>query len=356
MMMTQRAFEQQLDQVRSRIDNPAHGLYRPDSITWRIQREAILFLCAGRAALLQLAHPYVAHAVEQHSETRADPVGRFNRTFLHMYSIIFGDLDSAIASARSVRRVHDRIHGAINEDVGRFRAGHRYSAHDVDALLWVCATLIESSVIAYEIGVGPLSAAEKDAYYEEVKLFAQLFGIPEASLPASFPAFERYCASMVEGDEIAVGRPAREIAHFLLMTSRGWAHPVMRWNATLTAGLLPPRIREAFGLPWSQRDKLLYKGSIEAVRRAWPKVPARLRHVPAYVEATRRIEGRPGPDRMGRAFEQMLLRAIKPTPGPGEQRPAPRGESPSPWREERGIREASREEARCPFTHHPLQP
>jgi uncharacterized protein (DUF2236 family) len=32
-------------------------------MTWRVNREAILFLAAGRALLLQLAHPWVAAAV-----------------------------------------------------------------------------------------------------------------------------------------------------------------------------------------------------------------------------------------------------------------------------------------------------
>jgi uncharacterized protein (DUF2236 family) len=221
-------------------------------------------------------------------------------------------MDSAIASAQGVRRVHERIHGAIDEDVGRFRKGHRYCAHDVDALRWVWATLVESSVIAYEVGLRTLSATEKNTYYEEMKLFGQLFGIPEASLPTSFPAFERYCSQMLASDEIAIGRPARDLAHFLLMSPSGWAHPVMRWNATITAGLLPPCIRQAYGLCWSGADQLIYKGSMQALRRSWPRLPERLRYVPAYVEARHRLEGRPRPDRFGRAVEQMILRAIQP--------------------------------------------
>src|SRR3712207_7704222 len=40
-----------------------------------------LFLGAGRALLLQLAHPWVAAGISQHSTTLADPIGRFHRTF-----------------------------------------------------------------------------------------------------------------------------------------------------------------------------------------------------------------------------------------------------------------------------------
>ena len=67
-------------------------------MSWKIGREAITFLGGGRAALLQLAHPYVAHGVDQHSETRTDPIGRFNRTFLHVFNMIFGSQADALES------------------------------------------------------------------------------------------------------------------------------------------------------------------------------------------------------------------------------------------------------------------
>ena len=37
----------------------------PDSLAWEIGRESALFLGGGKAALLQLAHPFVAHAIDR---------------------------------------------------------------------------------------------------------------------------------------------------------------------------------------------------------------------------------------------------------------------------------------------------
>jgi uncharacterized protein (DUF2236 family) len=312
MFVTRREFEDALERVRAEARTPAHGLVGPDSVTWRISRDGVVFLGAGRAALLQLAHPYVAHAVEQHSETRRDPIGRFNRTFLHVYGIIFGDLDAAIASARRVRGIHDGVHGAIDEDVGRFARGHRYHAHDAGALLWVFATLVETSVMAFEIGYGPLSDADKEGYYQEIRRFAHLFGLRDDFLPVDWPAFTAYCAGMYAGDDLAVGRPAREVAAFLLAARGAPLSPVMPWYATLTAGMLPPRLRAAYGLAFSPADERIYEGSLRAVRRAWPRLPARLRLRPEYVEAERRLAGRPRPDRLGRAMQDVLLRGVRP--------------------------------------------
>jgi uncharacterized protein (DUF2236 family) len=312
MIVTRREFEEELARVRAEVRSPAQGLFGPDSVTWRISRDAVVFLAAGRAALLQLAHPYVAHAIEQHSETKRDPVGRFNRTFLHVYDMIFGDLDAAFASARRVRGVHDGVHGVVGEDVGRFARGHRYHANDDGALLWVHATLIESSVMAFEIGFGELSLADKEGYYQELRRFGRLFGLADDRVPADWAAFTAYCARMCAGDTLAVGRPAREIAGFLLTAPSAPLVPLMRWYATLTAGMLPPRLREGYGLPFSRADALVYEGSLRALRRGWRRVPARLRLRPEYVEATRRLAGKPSPDRLGRALQQALLRGIRP--------------------------------------------
>jgi uncharacterized protein (DUF2236 family) len=144
---------------------------------------------------------------------------------------------------------------------------------------------------------------------------AGLFGISGAALPATWPALEAYCARMVAGDELGVGRPAREIAGFLLAAPTPALAPLSRWYATLTAGLLPPRIREGFGMPFGRAEARVHAASLGALRQAWPRIPARLRHRPEYTEAMRRIEGRPAPDRVGRALEQLVLHAVRPRAG-----------------------------------------
>lgn len=315
MIVTRSQIERRLEQIQATVKDPRAGLFGPDSMTWRLSRESIVFLGAGRAALLQLAHPYVAHAVEQHSATRADPIGRFNRTFLHVYGMIFGDLESALTAARRVRSVHDRIHGPVDEDVGRYRRGHRYTAHDEPALLWVFATLVETTVMAYEIGIARLSAAEKDAYYQESKLFGALFGISDEALPPDWPAFKRYCEDTAASIALAVGRPARETARFLLSQTRTVTRPFMRVYTALTTGLLPPRIREGYGLPFGRAEEATYRGTLRAVERAWPLLPDRLRWVPDYVEARRRLAGRPRPDKLGRTVQQMILNSVRPREG-----------------------------------------
>lgn len=314
MIVTRPELERLIAEARAGSRSPEAGFFGPGSATWRIARESVVFLGAGRAALLQLAHPYVAHAIAQHSETTRDPIGRFNRTFQALYGMIFGDVETAVQLAWRVRGIHDRVHGVIDEDVGRYPRGHRYSAGDAEALLWVHATLVDTAVMAHEIGFGPMPAADRAAYYEELKRTGALFGIGADVMPPDWEAFAAYRDRMLASDALGVGRPARAIAGFLMAPARAVMRPALRWYEGFTAGMLPPRLRAAYGLPFGPADEAVYAASRRALRRAWPHLPPRLRWRPEYHEAMARLAGHPAPDRLGRGLSQLLLRAVRPRP------------------------------------------
>jgi len=296
-----------LARLEADVGDRRAGLFGPGSTVWRINREAVTFLGGGRAALLQLAHPAVAHAVDQHSTARADPLGRFVRTFDHVFAMVYGDLDGALASARRLHARHARITGTVREDVGAWRDGTPYAANDVDALLWVHATLWDTSIQVTELVFGPLPDAVKDAYWLETRRFAALFGIPAARLPRDWAAFQAYVAEMLAGPTIAAGRVARELAHHLLRPPGTWIGPVWDWYAAVTASLLPPRLRAELALPWGPGEERLAARTIALLGRTWRCLPERVRFLPAYVDGERRCAGR-GPDPVARAVELVAAR------------------------------------------------
>ena len=319
MLVTDAEFERQVARAAALSPDPRAGLFGPGSMVWRACSESIVFLGAGRAALMQLAHPYVAHAIEQHSRTRTDPIGRFHRTFQNVYAMVFGDLDAAVSAARRVRRIHERITGSIDETTGKFEPGHSYRANDAEALFWVHATLLDTTLLVYQAAHGPLSGAELDAYVREVARFAWLFGVPDELTPGDWPSFQAMMNRVIESGAVAVGRPARDIARYLLTPPPGLLFkPALRAYGAITAGLLPPRLREAFELPWGPSQRLACAAALRAVRVSWPRIPSRLRRVPDHVEAVRRLDGKPREDRAGRALQDALLRRLRPPVAAGE--------------------------------------
>jgi uncharacterized protein (DUF2236 family) len=305
--------ERHLSKLIAEVRDPRDGLYGPDSLSWEVNREGIIMLGGGAAALLQLAHPYVAHAVDQHSKTRRDPVGRFSRTFGYVFAMVFGDLDHALRAARRVHSLHTTIRGAIKEDVGVFARGHRYQANDEDALLWVHATLLVSALDVYERLIRKLSDQERERYYEESKLFGYLFGIPEDVMPKTWRDFERYYERTIASDVISVGQPAAEMRKFLFQPPTPVHIPVSRWFEVFTAGLLPEKLREQFGFPFGRVEREIFDRSIPMLRGAHRVLPRRLRYFPAYIEAERRISGLPERDPIGRLIERVALRGLQPS-------------------------------------------
>ncbi|MFO0683448.1 MAG: oxygenase MpaB family protein [Sandaracinus sp.] len=304
--------EARIADVVRRVKDPRAGLYGPGSVSWRVNREAAVMLGGGRAALLQLAHPYVAYAVDQHSATRHDPVGRFRRTFENVFAMVFGDLDAAIACARRVHAVHAKIRGAIHEHSGRFARGHRYQANDEAALFWVQATLIDTAVQVYELLVAPLSLEDKQRYYEESRLFSGLFGIPDEAMPSDWPAFRRYFDAMLASDAITMSPPAQDMARFLFQPPRPIAGPAVGWYKIFTASLLPPRLRAELAMSWTDRDEAIARRTTALLRVIQARTPRRLRFFPDYVEAMKRVKGQAPRDPVGRLMEKIALKAIEP--------------------------------------------
>ena len=124
--VTAEDLERRLLWAKAQAPSPQAGLFGPESVSWRINREAILFLAAGRALLMQLAHPWVAQAVAEHSVSLDDAVGRFHRTFSATFSFVFGTTDQALDAARRLHRRHEAIRGVLGESAGPFAAGSPY--------------------------------------------------------------------------------------------------------------------------------------------------------------------------------------------------------------------------------------
>ncbi|HUH02921.1 MAG TPA: oxygenase MpaB family protein [Kofleriaceae bacterium] len=291
MIVSRADLEARLLELRALVRDPAEGIHGPGSHAWELKRESINFAGGARAALLQLAHPFVAHAIDQHSSTRTDIQGRFQRTFTNVFAMTFGDLDEAFRAARRVHNVHTRIHGLITEDVGAFARGTPYHANDVAALTWVWATLMDTILVVQERFVRRRSEPFKARFYQESKKFALLFGIPDSELPADYPAFRRYVDGMLASDTLTVGGPGLEMSRFLLAPTRPSLGPLFSWYRVITAGLLPARLRQQFQLPWERSDRAVYRASVTALRGLYRATPRALRYLPAYVQARRRLAG-----------------------------------------------------------------
>jgi len=281
------------------------GLFGPASITWRINRESALFLGAGRAALLQLAHPWVATALEQHSTLMARPIARFHSTFRIVFTMVFGSLQQANAAARQLYSTHTHIQGDLTESTGRFPHGSHYQANEIAALRWVYATLVESAVLAYEFVLPPLTPSELASYYAESRTMAALFGLPPGALPPDWQSFLIYCREMEQSADLGATPSARAMAHNLLAGAGTWIKPP-RWYSALTTSWLAPRLRAEFALSLSPRDQSAICRARRYLPRLYRMLPKAVRFIGPWHEAHCRLVGRP-PGFIARAANRFWI-------------------------------------------------
>jgi len=277
------------------------GLFGPDSEAWRLDREAMLLLGAGpRALLLQIAHPSIAAGVAEHSNFREDPWRRLDGTLRSFLTIIYG---STVAARAEIRRLNELHRGIV---------GSGYSARDPELSLWVHATLIESTIAAYDAWLEPLSRDRRARLYEETKPLARAFGITDGLLPPDLDAFDAYCAGMLGPDGPVHPTPvARELARSILRPPLGplaklapaplgrAVRPFLElvpvetyaWSLWPSVGLLPAGVREEYGLAWGPLHEVVSNWLVAGWQVWRPLIPTAWRWMPQARAADRRIGG-----------------------------------------------------------------
>jgi len=270
-------------------------VWRPGSVSWQVNRESVLLLGAGRALLLQVAHPLVGAGVANHSSYQSDPWGRLLRTLDTTTAIGFGSLEEAEEATRRVGGVHRRVRGTIAEPLGPYPAGSRYEARAPELALWVHATLVDTALLVYDGFVRRLSLAERERYYEEQKRFAEIFGVPRERQPPRYADFNHYFDGVVER-ELVVTDVVRDVLDAItrpelpepLTGLSPFARPLLEPFRLATVGLLPARLRQGLGLAWGPGHERVLAAQARLVRALLPLLPGIFRQLPR----ARKAEGR----------------------------------------------------------------
>jgi uncharacterized protein (DUF2236 family) len=195
------------------VDPADDGFFGPGSVTWRLHADLSVPVSGLRSLLLQALHPLAMAGVDQHSQWRDDPAGRFASTAAYVLTTTYGDRAAARAAAARVRKIHERVRGV--DPV----TGQPYEAGDPALLIWVHAALVESGLAAAARYGLALSAAEQDQYVAEMTAAAELVGVPpgpfaEGGAPASVAELDAYFAAVRPA--LAASQSTEDIATYLI--------------------------------------------------------------------------------------------------------------------------------------------
>ena len=148
------------------------------------------------------------------------------------------------------------------------------------SLLWVHATLIDTSMTLYDRYVSELTSRERLRYYEEMKTLGEAYSIPRSSMPADYVAFRRYWAAML-AEGLRVTDTTRDVAEVVLHPDLpAIARPASELLRLVTVGTLPAQLRASSAMDWGQAASALLAGSQAAIRRLSRSCPRCLHRFP----------------------------------------------------------------------------
>ena len=251
------------------MDAPGERWFAEDRAIRRVHSDASMFVGGLRALLLQSLHPLAMAGVAGHSDYRADPWGRLQRTADFLAATTFGPATLAEQSIARVRQVHRHVKGVAPD-------GRAYSAGDPHLLRWVHICEVDSFLAAYRhYGSQPLTDRDADEYVADMARVAGELGVnhPPTTVAELREEFREFRTEMQST------RAARDAARFLLVEPPLplAARPAYALLGTAAVALLPMWSRWPLRLPYLPiSEAVLVRPAGTAVTRLirWSLTPA----------------------------------------------------------------------------------
>ena len=271
---------------------PTDCYFTDASMLRTVHREQVMVLAGGRALLLMAAHPVVFEGFFAATSSKGDPFSRLERTAVVLETISYGSRANADRATAAVRRMHRAASGALPAAAGRFPAGTPYSAADPELLFWVWGSLVDSCLLVYESCVRPLTADERQSYWDDQRFVAKKFGIPYKAMPKRVEGLADYVEEVVASGDLFVTEDALNTARDVILRpplpAAAW--PLREAINQVSIGLLPGRVRDLYGFRWDPARGIAVRAGQEYLRRAvLPFAPSQLRHTPQWRRRQARI-------------------------------------------------------------------
>jgi uncharacterized protein (DUF2236 family) len=273
------------------------GLFGPDSVTWRVAAEPVMWVAGFRALFLQALHPRVMRGTWQNTAF-ADPKrawGRFLRTAEFVQVRTYGSRAEVERAGRRVRKLHASLRGTDPD-------GTQFRLDEPELLCWVhCAEIGSYLDVAQRCGMG-LTSGEQDAYVSEQRRSAAVVGLDTATVPGSVAELARYFEAM-RPRLSATPEARRGLLRSLSPTLPRQFLPlklVIPGVTTLAFASLPRWARRLYRMPGSPLTDLTATASLRALRETTTGKPGQLLIMPA---------ARVGAHTLGRARRQKGLAA-----------------------------------------------
>lgn len=222
-------------------DDP--GFHLPGSAVWAVHGSMSPIVAGIRTLLMQSLHPGALAGVLEHSDFRADPLGRLAATIRWIFTVTYGSRAAAAEASRRVRVLHGPVQGSYRGSDGSIR---EYSASDPVLAAWIHVAFTDGFLAAHKIWGKPIPGGA-DSYVREWSQAGRLMGVAEP--PLSEAELHRQLDGWYRSGELRADSRVAETVEFIRNPP---LHPLLRPGyRVLFAGAvysLEPRYRRMLGL------------------------------------------------------------------------------------------------------------
>ncbi len=246
----------------------------------RVHGERSVGLLYGQRALLIGALEPLTYTGTMLSTNAGDrPFTRLARTAKIQETVFLGTREEADKALGAVHRLHERIKGSLPEAAGAHPAGATYSAFDPKLMLWTLAVIADSGRAMYEAMVRPLSESEREALWQDYVRFGELFRLPRSEVPGSYREFRAWWQEQLASPALHATPHALEMAPLVAFEQPvpTAARANLAMQNLVIKGTLPPRVRNIFGIRWTQGHEVAYRSLTATHRRARHAFPRQMR-------------------------------------------------------------------------------
>lgn len=239
-------------------------------------------LGAAANVIMQLGNPGVGYGVVESKVDSGNvmihPWKRLRTTISYLVVALFGTEDDRDTYRQAVNRSHVPVRSGPDSPV-------RYNAFDPELQLWVAACLYIGFRDGRELFLGPMDDATADGLYEYCHRLGTSLQVPRDAWPADRAAFEEYWQAGLA--RVSYEEPVRE--HLLKVVELRMVPRPMQWgnagvNTFFTIGLLPPEVRTAMRLEWTDAQQRTFDRWVRRIRFVTRLTPRWARNLPIHLQ------------------------------------------------------------------------
>ncbi|GAA3802916.1 oxygenase MpaB family protein [Sphaerisporangium flaviroseum] len=262
-----------------------HGLFGPESVTWRVMGEPVQLVGGFRALLMQGLHPRAMRGVVQNSALMdsSEAWSRFLRTTEFVRVRTYGTHAEVAKAGARVRRIHATLTAYDPDRDERFRLD------DPPALRWVHVGEVDSYLtVARRAGVA-LSDDDADRFVAEQRRAAELVGLCPDEVPGSVAELKDYIAAERPGLYFVpeAAHPLRLSLNAPLPLRLAALKPAFPLVTLLAFATLPRWARRLYSLPATPLEDLWATATLRALHCGTHAIPEYLRYSPDARRARR---------------------------------------------------------------------